>query len=267
MAARILTIDDNRANLELMVYLLEAHGYEIAAASDGLLALERASRATFDLVLCDILMPGIDGFEFLRRFRADSQNAGSKVIAVTALAMVGDKERILGAGFDGYIAKPIEPEHFIEQVAEFLKPGPPHAGQQPPEVPFPRPETAPDGPLILVVDDVPVNIEVMRGSLEPFGFRIVSAHNAVEALERCTEVLPDLILCDLHMPHGDGFSFITRVKERADLAKIPFLFISSTTWHSGDKERGLELGALKFLHRPIDPKQLLVEVKNAMARR
>lgn len=266
MSAHILAIDDNRANLELMVYLLEAYGYEVAAASDGLLALERARRATFDLILCDILMPGIDGFEFLKRFRAGSQNAGCKVIAVTALAMVGDKERILGAGFDGYIAKPIEPEHFIEQVAEFLKPAAQQAGHAPAQATVSHAEIVPQGPLILVVDDVPVNIEVMRGSLEPFGFRIVSAHNAVEALERCATALPDLILCDLHMPHGDGFSFIARVKQREDLAKIPFLFISSTTWHSGDKERALELGALKFLHRPIDPKQLLVEVKNAMTR-
>ncbi len=261
--ARILVIDDNAANLALMVYLLKAVGYDVSSATDGLQGLVSATAAKFDLVLCDILMPGIDGFEFARRFRDDPSNSGCKLVAVTALAMVGDKERVLAAGFDAYIAKPIEPEQFITQISEYLSiPG---ATTEMLPLQTLQPEPPLEGPVVLAVDDVPVNIDVIRGSLEPFGFRIVSAHNAVEAIELCAKIKPDVILCDLHMPHGDGFSLVSQIKSSTELASIPFLFISSTTWHSSEKERALKMGALKFLHRPIEPKQLLVEIKNALA--
>lgn len=253
MTPRALVVDDNRANLDLMVYLLEAFGYEVQSAADGVAGLEAARNCDFDVVLCDILMPRLDGFEFAHRFRAEHPKTAATLIAVTALAMVGDRERILGAGFDGYLAKPIEPEHFKDQLEALT------SRRQAPYAP-------PEGPVILVVDDVPVNIEVVRGALEPFGFTVLSATDAIEAMESVERDPPDLILCDLHMPHGDGFSLITRVKAQEAFAHIPFLFISSTTWHSGDKERAAQLGAIKLLYRPIEPRELLVEIKTALAR-
>lgn len=244
-----LVVDDNGANLALIVYLLQAFGYDVQSATDGIAGLEAARGGVFDVILCDILMPGLDGFEFARRYRMEHPGNAATLIAVTALAMVGDRERILGAGFDGYIAKPIEPEHFKEQLENLTGAS----------------QARSTGPSILVVDDVPVNIEVVRGALEPFGFTVQAASDAVEAMESIERDPPDLILCDLHMPHGDGFSLIVRVKGSDALARIPFLFISSTTWHSGDKLRALELGALKLLHRPIEPRELLVEIKTALA--
>ena len=122
MNGRILVADDNRANLDLMLYLLRALGYEAEGASDGLTALAAARSGEFALVLTDILMPGIDGYELLRRVRADERLASTPLIAVTALAMPSDAERIADAGFDGYITKPIEPQTFVSQVAAFLRP-------------------------------------------------------------------------------------------------------------------------------------------------
>jgi CheY-like chemotaxis protein len=116
--ARILVVDDNRSNRDLMLYLLRAFGYEAEGAGDGLSGLDAARRGAFDLVLVDVLMPGIDGYEFARRFKADPALAATPVIAVTALAMAGDRERILEAGLDGYIPKPIEPERLRAQVEE-----------------------------------------------------------------------------------------------------------------------------------------------------
>ncbi len=122
MNGRILVADDNGANLDLMLYLLRAHGYQAEGASDGRTALAAARSGEFALVLTDILMPGIDGYELLRRMRADERLASTPLIAVTALAMPSDAERIAGAGFDGYITKPIEPQTFVSQVAAFLRP-------------------------------------------------------------------------------------------------------------------------------------------------
>ncbi|HUA09235.1 MAG TPA: response regulator [Candidatus Acidoferrales bacterium] len=118
--SRILVIDDNSINLDLMLYLLRAFGHETRGESDGLAGLEALRSDAFDVVLADILMPGIDGYEFARRVRNELRSS-VPIVAVTALAMPGDRERIADAGFDGYLAKPIEPRTFASQVEAFAR--------------------------------------------------------------------------------------------------------------------------------------------------
>jgi CheY-like chemotaxis protein len=120
VALRILVVDDNAANLDLMVYLLRAFGYDPDGKPDGITGFEAAKIGRYALVLSDILMPGIDGYELARRLKAEPSLASTPLIAVTALAMPGDRERIDAAGFDGYIKKPIEPRTFVSQVEAFL---------------------------------------------------------------------------------------------------------------------------------------------------
>jgi CheY-like chemotaxis protein len=124
MSQRILIIEDNPANMDLMVYLLGAFGFETLRAVSGEDGLERARRDGPDLVLSDIHLPGIDGYEVARAIKADPKLDGLPVVAVTALAMVGDRERGLDAGFDGYVSKPIDPETFVTSLAAFLPPVP-----------------------------------------------------------------------------------------------------------------------------------------------
>lgn len=266
MSARILVIDDNRTNLDLMLYLLRAFGHDPVGAGDGLSGLEAARESEFDLVLSDILMPGIDGFELARRFKADERLKTVRLVAVTALAMVGDRDRVLASGFDGYIAKPIEPETFVLRVDAFL-PAELRSivtiEDSSPSVSITEPGLQ-EGPVILAVDDVQVNLDVIHGALQPFGFHVVEARNAREALERARELKPALILCDVHMPQGDGFDLIENVKGDEQLRDIPFLFISSTVWRTRDRIRGIEMGAEKFLLRPIDPALLVEEVEQAL---
>ncbi len=121
--ASILVIDDNRANLDLMLYLLRAFGHAPEGRSDGVAGLEAARSGDYSLVLCDILMPGIDGYEFARRFKNDEALRSTPLVAVSALAMPGDRERATEVGFDGYLLKPIEPETFVAQVESFLRRG------------------------------------------------------------------------------------------------------------------------------------------------
>lgn len=121
MGARILIVEDNPQNLELMRYLLAAFGHEVLAAGDGVEASDLLQRERPDLILCDIQMPRMDGYELLAWIRARAAFNGIPVVAVTAFAMVGDREKILGAGFDGYLSKPIAPETFVGEAAAFLK--------------------------------------------------------------------------------------------------------------------------------------------------
>ena len=118
--ARILAIDDNAASLELMRYLLTAAGHSVECCCDGQSGLEAVRRRVPDLVVCDIQLPMVSGYDIARTLRADPAYRGLPLVAVTAQAMRGDRDRVLAADFDGYIAKPIEPETFAAQVESFL---------------------------------------------------------------------------------------------------------------------------------------------------
>ena len=120
MGARVLLIEDNRPSRELMSYLLNAFGHMTLEARDGVDGLEAIRRERPDLVLCDIDLPRLDGYALAGRVKADPEIRHIPLVAVTALAMVGDRDRALRAGFDGYIAKPIEPETFVPEIERFL---------------------------------------------------------------------------------------------------------------------------------------------------
>ncbi|MGE5385469.1 MAG: response regulator [Betaproteobacteria bacterium] len=120
MPARILIAEDHPSSLELMQYLLRMSGYETLLAKDGVEALEMIRREHPDLVVCDLQMPKVDGYGVLEGLRADPESRNIPIIAVTAFSMVGDRERVLSAGFDGYQSKPIEPEVFVAQMEQHL---------------------------------------------------------------------------------------------------------------------------------------------------
>jgi CheY-like chemotaxis protein len=120
MAARVLVIEDDRPSLDLMCYLLRAFGHTAIEAVDGVDGLEAIRRERPDLVLCDIDLPKMDGFTLARLVRGDPETRRIHLVAVTALAMVGDRDRAIRAGFDAYLAKPIEPEAFVRDVEGFL---------------------------------------------------------------------------------------------------------------------------------------------------
>ncbi|MFT5591369.1 MAG: CheY-like chemotaxis protein [Bradyrhizobium sp.] len=120
MPARILLIEDNPANMALMEYLLQAYGHTVLSAAGGHAGIALAAGARPDLIVCDVHLPGMDGFDIVRHFALQPALSAIPIVAVTALAMVGDRENLLQAGFDGYLAKPIEPTTFIAQLECFL---------------------------------------------------------------------------------------------------------------------------------------------------
>jgi CheY-like chemotaxis protein len=121
MAKRILVIEDNPVNLELMTDLLEAFGFTVLAARGGAHGIDLVRQEKLDLIICDVQMPGMDGYEVANYLKRDPMLRRIPLVAVTALAMVGDRERVLAAGFDGYIDKPISPEQFKQQVEGFME--------------------------------------------------------------------------------------------------------------------------------------------------
>src|SRR6266446_733843 len=224
MPARILIIEDNVANLELMTYLLKAFGHSPMIAPNG-----------------------EEGIEFARRERPD--------------LIVCDRDKVLAGGFEGYIPKPIAPETFVAQVEAFLgldqRSTPPvSAGSIAAALPTPTKRAT-----ILVVDDEPVNLSLKQSILEPMGYAVVTANHITLALKLARETRPDLIMSDLGMSEGSGFDLIKAIKADPQLKDVPFVFITSTFYNESARAKGLALGAARFLFRPIEPQELLAEIE------
>lgn len=113
----VLIIEDNRANMTLATFLLESAGHKVLSATDAEAGLALARAQLPDLILMDIQLPGMDGLEATTLLKQDAATRAIPVIALTALAMKGDEERILAAGCDGYIAKPIRYQEFLAAVS------------------------------------------------------------------------------------------------------------------------------------------------------
>jgi CheY-like chemotaxis protein len=120
LPASILVVEDNEANLNLIDYLLRAHGFTPLLARSGTSGWRVALKERPDVVLLDIRMAGMDGYEVAAAIKRVPALEQTRVVAVTASAMVGDRERIAVAAFDGYIQKPIDPETFMGTLEQFL---------------------------------------------------------------------------------------------------------------------------------------------------
>ena len=119
--AKILVVDDDTRNLRLAVTVLEQAGHEVLSAEGGAEGIEAVLAHAPDLVLMDVQMPDMDGVSALRRLRAEPRTAALKVVALTALAMKGDAERLRAEGFNGYLEKPIRYKEFLASVAVLLE--------------------------------------------------------------------------------------------------------------------------------------------------
>ena len=118
LGKRVLIVEDNEKNMKLVRDVLQATGYRTLEATTGEEAVELALSQAPALVLMDVQLPGIDGVEALERLRQNERTASIPVLALTAQAMSGDRERFLEAGFDGYLAKPVDVGELIETVRE-----------------------------------------------------------------------------------------------------------------------------------------------------
>jgi two-component system, cell cycle response regulator DivK len=118
---KILVVDDNRDNRELVVKILRNKGYEMREAVDGEDALQKIKDERPSLILMDIALPKIDGYEVTRRLKSEETYKDIPIVALTAHVMKGDKDKALNAGCEGYIAKPIDVRALPEQIKSFLK--------------------------------------------------------------------------------------------------------------------------------------------------
>jgi two-component system, cell cycle response regulator len=264
VGARILVVEDTAHSLHLMTYLLTAYGHTVAGAVTGEQAIDLAPATMPDLVVMDLQLPGIDGFETMTAIRAIAGLRAVPVVAVTSFAMVGDRDRAVDAGFDHYLTKPIDPESFVAEIDLRLpeplrgaRPRGPGTPSPPVTAPAPVPKGRP-GMDILVLDDSPLNRTLLRSMLEPHGYDVWTAATVDEAVASLDAHRPDLVLSDVHLGDHSGTELLAHIRAVPALADVPFVFLSATSdWQ--DPVPGE--GSVRFLHRPIEPPALLDEVE------
>ena len=122
MSKRVLLVEDNPHNRKIFSGMLTHSGFEVVEAEDGHQALAEMARQLPDIVLMDLSIPGVDGWEVTRRLKADPRTKLVPIIALTAHAMRGDEERARAAGCDHYLAKPVSPKKVVEEVRKLLPP-------------------------------------------------------------------------------------------------------------------------------------------------
>jgi CheY-like chemotaxis protein len=123
----VLLVEDNEDNLVVYRTILEHVGYRVIEARDGEEGVTQARRQLPDLILMDISIPKMDGWEATQRLKADASTRGIPIIALTAHALEEDRQKAQQAGCDGYLAKPVEPRRVVQEVERFVGPAKPHA--------------------------------------------------------------------------------------------------------------------------------------------
>jgi two-component system, cell cycle response regulator len=266
MTAQILLIEDNEASLTLMRYLLQGSGYKPIVAKDGEEGIEVLGSCIPDLIVSDLEMPKVDGYQVCRHVKAHPELKKVPILAVTAFAMVGDRDRIMQAGFDGYLTKPLEPQNFVSQVEAFIRPerrsfksDTPDYG--PSESDFPE---TPTRETILVVDDSIVNRDLIVSTLVPFGYNVLVASEPKGARDQASKHLPSLVLTDFHMAPHNALDLLTWFRSDPRLRAIPVIVISASFGDATEGQRSLDLGAARTLNRPIEPDKLLAEIANVL---
>ncbi len=259
MERTVLVIEDDPLNMKLMRGLLGLGGYRMLEADEAETGLQMAAEHRPDIILMDVNLPGLDGLSATRRLKADPALAAIPVIALTGLAMEGDREKALEAGCMDHITKPINTRNFLDGLGALLTPAPARTdGEAPPKNAAPQQYSR-----ILVVDDDPMNVKLVEGILKKEGYESLKAFGGEEALAMVSHHRPDLILLDVMMPGIDGYQVTRQLKGDPATAAIPIIMITALNG-TEDKVRGLACGADEFLTKPVNAAELLARTKSML---
>jgi two-component system, cell cycle response regulator len=275
MTARVLIVDDLLPNLKLLEARLTAEYFEVVTATSGMEALGVCVEQHCDLVLLDVMMPGMDGFEVCRRLKADPNTSHIPVVMVTALDQPTDRVRGLEAGADDFLTKPLDEIALIARVRSLSRlkvmldelraramtsaslgmPGPLAAiGAETKEL-----------GRILLVDDREGSIERVVAALSKL-HQLDVERNPHEALFRGAEGKYDLFIVSLGLKDFDGLRLCSQIRSLERTRNLPLLMIADLE-DRARVLRGLDLGVNDYLVRPVDRNEIIARVKTQLLRK
>jgi two-component system cell cycle response regulator len=276
MTARVLVVDDSLPNRKLLEARLQDEYFEVLGAASGAEAITLAQRWSPDIILLDVLMPVMDGFEACRRLKAQPATAHIPVVMVTSLNDQSERVRGLDAGADDFLVKPVDQATLfarlrallrVKQVldawrlrAETVR----DLGFEPPTAP---PEDF-EGAKVLLLSDNTAEAEALSTALAADGMTLEQSRDekTVWAKLQDPQAHYDLVLASLPMPEGDPLRLASRLRAEADTRDLPLMLIAD------DEQRDLvlrafELGASDHVLRPINQEELRARVRNQVRRR
>jgi two-component system cell cycle response regulator len=275
MSARVLIVDDVRANLKLLEVRLSAEYFEVVTATSGSEAIDIAERGLCDIILLDVMMPGMDGFETARRLKSSAATLHIPIVMVTALDQPSDRVRGLEAGADDFLTKPVNDLALITRVRSLsrlkmvidelrMRAVTSHEIGVTPDISETVNETG-EGAKILIVDDRHSSGERLQVALSA-AHAVDVESNPQEALFRLAEGGYDLLLLNLDLSEFDALRLCGQVRSLERTRHLPILL----TTEPGDQARllrGLDLGANDYIVRPIDKNELVARVRSQIKRK
>ena len=275
MTSRVLVVDDVDANVKLLEARLTADYFEVRTATSGREALEICANERADVVLLDVMMPGMDGFEVCRRLKSEPRTQHIPVIIVTALDHPSDRVKGLEAGADDFLTKPVDDIALVKRVRNLAR-----LKMLTDEMvmrasteeqmglagglltPF---DQVARGGRILVVEDQDHAFGRIQGALKG-EFEVVQETDPANALRRLPEEDFDLMIVSLDLRHADGLRLCSQVRSIDRTRHLPLLILAEP----GDDARllrGLDMGVNDYVVRPIDANELLARARTQVKRK
>jgi len=258
--SRVLIVDDNATNRAVLKEMLSLWGLVSSEAADGKEAFIRVKEAdesgeSYRLILMDLQMPEMDGFETARKIKESAFGKDITLILLTSLGRKGDAARCLEVGITGYLIKPIKQSELLDAILISLG----HSGEEEAQVVTRYTiQEARRRLNILLAEDNMVNQKLAITLLQGRGHNIVAADNGREAVELLEREEFDLILMDVQMPELDGFEATRIIREKEKKEDLPPIPIIAMTAHAmkGDREQCIEAGMNDYVSKPINAKEL-----------
>ena len=273
MTARVLVVDDLVANIKLLEARLAAEYFDVITALNGPAALDICARGQCDIVLLDVMMPGMDGHEVCRRLKADPRTAHIPVIMITALDQPADRVAGLEAGADDFLTKPVNDIALITRVKslvrlKMLTDELMMRASTSTEIGLDALDPASvggEGGKVLLVDDAPGMVERVKEILTPHHM-VDNETEPEEALFRAAEGDYDLAIVSLNLKQIDGLRLCSHLRSLDRTRLVPILVITDPN-DTVRLLRGLDLGVNDYLVRPIDRNEMLARVRTQVRRK
>lgn len=253
-AASILIVDDEELNRDMLSRRLAREDYFVATATNGRHALQMLATERFDVVLLDLMMPEMDGFETLRQIRKDTTLRDTPVLMLTAM---GDREnviRCLEAGADDYLLKPVNMAELKARLIRCIN----SRGVEK-AIDSSRPASEYPSSTVLVVDDSEFNRDLLGMRLSQINCTATAAPDGQAALAALDSQPFDLVMLDIMMPGMSGFEVLAQIKQHDSWRKIPVIMISGLS-DSDSMTRSMELGADDYIIKPFNGIELKARV-------